>query len=306
MKKITVSLLTLAALCSAASAVPIVSYSFDTPPYVVGSDLVGQQGWTGDPGYVAGNVTVSSTGLTNAGMLGASGGSITGVSDFAAGKEASTIGPTVGTDTETGAGERWFAALLTLTGNGGSPESNFVNLSFDSSSTSGFVFGLYSGGAGGAGTSSGYSFQFGGQSTNAGSSNFASAAGFTGSQYVGGTTALVVGRMTVTSTAGATNETFDFWLNPTDATSVATLTSTAQGTMTRNDYSAVVGNWGAFRAGSQMGGSNGLGFMQDEIRAGLALSDLNLVTVPEPKLGWLIGIGILTLSFVHRRRRLRA
>ena len=64
---------------------------------------------------------------------------------------------------------------------------------------------------------------------------FVSATGFTGSQHVGGTTALVAGNGVVTRVLGGANEEFQFCLNPTNATSESTLTTTAQGTTFRND-----------------------------------------------------------------------
>lgn len=295
MKKLILPFLSLIVMISSTSAAPIVSYSFTEPPYTFGTDLAGQQSWTGATGYVADNIIISSTGLTNPGMQGETGGAIMGIANFSEGNSSVLLGPNTSTATETGAGERWFAALLSLTHNGGS-DQNFVRLNIDTQtdpSATGFVFGLV--GEGAIGT---YTFRTG---LNTGAS--ATTTGFTGTQYVGGTTALVVGRVTVTSTGGGTPELLEFWLNPTDATSVTTLTNTAQGMVSRNDLSVVFGNWGGVSVGADMLGSGPGNYMQDEIRVGTALSDLNLTAIPEPSTWALLSLSLTAAIALHRRRR---
>jgi hypothetical protein len=300
-----------------ASAALLVNEHFDSSTYTYGNDLAGQNGWTGATGYVANNVKVSSTGLTNANVLGATGGSMTGLTTYVnsslSAQGGTVVGPTVGTASNLGTSTQyWFCALMSLTGDGGanqSYETNFIKMSFDKNDSAvGFTFGLISQGAGGVGTSSGYSFMFGSQYTSSLSTGSVSSAGFTGSQYVGGTTVLIVGRMTVqdaNASAGtdAGKEVFDFWLNPTDTTSEATMSSTAQGTMHRSDISVLFGAWGDITLGAQMAGGGISGSMQDEIRVGTSLSDLNLTSIPEVNAYSLI-FGCVTLfgACVYRRR----
>jgi hypothetical protein len=186
-----------------------------------------------------------------------------------------------------------------------------VNMVFDKADSSrGVVFGLISEGAGGTGTSAGYSFMFGGQSSNSGASDYISATGYTESpyEYFGGTTVLVVGRMTVqdanaSASTSAGKEVFDFWLNPHDTTSAATISSTAEATMHREDLSVIFGNWGDITIGAQMSGSGISGSRQDEIRVGTSLSDLNLTSIPEVNAYSLI-FGCVTLfgACAYRRR----
>jgi hypothetical protein len=275
MKKSVLSLLALTALCGSASATIIVDESFDIPPYSVG-DLTGQQSWTG-----ANVIEVDATGLTNAGMLGASGGSIRGVTAFASAGAGIVTAPVVGTDSNAGTGELWFAGLISMTDNSGT-DFNYFRFEFDSSGQTPVTFGLLDN-----------QFVAGGATT-----------GFSGTQYTAGTTALIVGKMEVTSTAGSTTETFDFWFNPTDATSEATLTSTAQGTILDKQLNAIFDSWGSVKVGAEMQGSNLNTWYQDEIRVGETLGDLNLAAVPEPSTYALLG-GLMALGLVMVRRRLR-
>jgi hypothetical protein len=49
----------------------------------------------------------------------------------------------------------------------------------------------------------------------------------------------------------------------------------------RSETINVVGeDWGTIRVGAQMTGSGGLGFMQDELRVGTALSDSPSTSIP--------------------------
>lgn len=287
------------------------SFDLSSPYYTAGDDLNGQGDWAGDANYDAGNIVVNATGLTHSSVLGASGGSIAGLNngEHAAGSEGMLVGSTYGTASNLGTSTQyWFSALVSLTGNGGSSEGNFVQLNLDSTSSSTIVFGLKSEGTGEtAGTPASYSMMFGNVSEGGNVNTIlASAAGFTGDQYVGGTTALIVGRMTVqdedaSASTAAGKEIFDLWLNPTDATSAATMTSSAQGTMHREDVNAIYGDWGDVTVGVEMTGSSVLsGSLVDEIRVGTALSDLNLI--PEPSTsGLFFGALALVAAFVRRR-----
>lgn len=293
-----------------ASAELLVSYSFDIPPYAPSSDLAGQQGWAAGSGYSAGNTTVNATGLTHAGLLGASGGSLVGLNTTFGGQSntGQVISPTTGSNSALGSSvQYWFCALISLTGNGGSSaDGNFVNMDFKSGDTNGgFVFGLLAS-DGESGLE--YDFMFGAQATNTGAGGYISNDGFTGTQYVGGTTALVVGRMTVNNANASSSttegkETFDFWLNPTDATSEATLTSTAQGTLHSQTISVLFGDWGDVTVSTQLIGSVLSDSYQDEIRVATSLSDLNLATVPEPTTTALMfGFATLLGAYYWRRR----
>jgi len=313
MKSLLTYSLPLIAISSLASAAPIVSESFDTPPYTAGSDLDGQNGWNGGTGYVADAVKVNATGLTHANVLGASGGSINGLAVFGDnGGQGRLLGSTVGTDSNLGESTQiWFSALFSLVGNvGASDEGNFVSIGFAAGSADGMRFGLISQGDGGAGVSAGYSFMSGIQAGNPGGAGYVTADGYVGDPfvYVGGETILVVGRMTVqdATASGATpagQEIFDFWINPTDTTSSTSIANTAAAIMHRDDYSVLNGNWGAVTVGTEMVGSGIDGSYQDEIRVGTSLSDLGLATIPEPTTaGILLGGLALAATLVRRRR----
>jgi len=270
MKKTTLTLLAVLAAGSASTAA-IVDESFTTG-YTTGSDLTGQNGWTGST-----RIEVDAAGLDHPGMLGESGSSIRGVTSFASSGAGIVTASTVGTDDNTGPGELWFAGLISMTDNDGT-DFNYFRFQFDSAGQNPVTFGLLDN-------------QFAaGDST----------AGFIGTQYTAGTTALVVGKMTVTSTANGTDETFDFWFNPTDATSEATLTSTAQGTILDKEINAINSDWGSVTIGADMRGSNLNTWYQDEMRVGDNLSDLNLV--PEPST-YALFAGLAVLSMVIYRRR---
>lgn len=292
------------------SAAQILSESFDTATYTAGDDIVGQNAWTGDAGYVADNVTVNATGLTHANVLGATDGSLNGTVSFSSGGQGWAIGPTVGTDSALGnSTQYWFSALMSLVGNGDSAESVVVNLSFDSASTGGFVFGLTSSGAGGSGSSDGYGFVAGAQATNSGNLNYISGDGFIGDPftYVGGDTILVVGRMTVVdaNASGAVEdgkEILDYWINPTNTTDAASIAATAEATMQQQDFSLLNGLWGSVRAGAVMSGSGVGESYVDEIRVGTSVADLGLATIPEPS-SYALLLGLVAMAGVCVRRR---
>jgi hypothetical protein len=278
MKKLIYTTLGLLTSFHIASAAVIVSESFSTGSYTAGSDLTGQNGWTG-----ANVIEVDATGLENAGMLGESGGSIRGVTAFTNSSNGKVTAPTVGTDSNTGTGELWFAGLISMTDNSGT-DFNYFQFQFDAVGGNAFTFGLLDN-------------QFVAEG---------STAGFSGTQYTAGTTALVVGKMEVTSPAlGATNETFDFWFNPTDATSEATLTSTAQGTILDKGINTIFEDWGSVTIGANMVGSSLNTWYQDEIRVGENLSDLNLAVaaIPEPSTLALFGLAGAAVLLGLRRRK---
>jgi len=230
----------------AASAFPI-SESFDAG-YTAGSDLTGQNGWSGSA-----LIEVDATGLEHPGMLGESGYSIRGVTAFASSGAGIVTAPMVGTDDTTGPGELWFAGLISMTDNSGT-DYNYLRFLFDSSGGTAVTVGLLDN-----------------QFVANGSTG-----GFSGTQYTAGTTALIVGKMTVTSTGNSTNETFDFWFNPTDATSEASLTGTAEGTILAKGINAINGDWGSVTIATHMSGSNLNTWYQDEIRVAESLAGLNL------------------------------
>ncbi|WPJ97418.1 hypothetical protein SH580_06805 [Coraliomargarita algicola] len=263
------------------------SDSFSMPPYVEG-DLVGQQGWTS--GSVTSDlVDVRSTGLEHAGMLGETGGSLSvDNSNFVS--SAVVVAPTFSADSALGSTTQyWFAALVAMTDNAGG-DYNYISMKFDGGNSTYFSFGLLDN-----------QFVFNG-----------STAGYVGTQYgvageTGtGETALIVGRMTVTdefasSSILAGKETFDFWFNPTDATSIASLTSSAQGTILGDQsLSHIYGDWGAVDVKTDVHGSAGLNYYQDEIRVGTSMSDLNLAVIPEPNSALWFGLGVLALGLGRR------
>ncbi|WPJ96885.1 PEP-CTERM sorting domain-containing protein [Coraliomargarita algicola] len=287
----------------------IYSESFDTPPYSAGDDLDGQQGWSGVSGYIDNNIVVDATGLSHSAVSNASGGSIRGINDpvFTDGDEGILTHTSVGVDSNLGTGTQyWFSALLSLTGNGNSAERNVVTLNFDSGSSSNIAFGLESSGAGGVGTSDGYSFVYG---TKSNFNSNMSGAGYVGTQYVGGSTVLVVGRMTVVdelASSGTENgkEILDFWINPSNFSTVETMISSAQGTLQSQEHSIIYGDWGQVTVGLEFNGSGGENteYLQDEIRVGTSLADLGLTTIPEPSSAALL-MGLVAIAGLCVRRR---
>jgi len=250
--------------------------------FIAGDSLGGQNSWS--VVNVGGNANPSSvqsigTGLTNAGMNGEVAGSINNAGSSNLNDGVRITGPATGTDNRMGNGEMWFAGLLAVNDD----DADWVYLSYQFDSD---------GNAFNAGAGNGPIWEY--------NNGLDVTIGAGDTQYVQGETALLVGRL-VNSNSGTGDETIDLWFNPTDASSAASLTSTADASQSFA-FDAITGSsWGEVTVGAvQRGSTTDLSF--DELRVGDTLADLNLSVIPEPSSLLLLGAGVGTLVFLRLRR----
>ncbi|MCG8584400.1 MAG: hypothetical protein MI757_06785 [Pirellulales bacterium] len=158
--------------------------------YAVGADLGGTSptvsGFSGawsnsDPGELI--TTASGLNYTSGSVSVGSGGAvIQGNTNF---DTTSSTRATTLPNTQTGPGEIWFAALFKADTDNAGTDRNQIGLTFDSSPSGTLTFGILD-----------LSF-------------FGNGATLSGDNYAAGTTALFLGRMTVTNTGNGQNESFD-------------------------------------------------------------------------------------------------
>jgi hypothetical protein len=191
---------------------------------------------------------------------------------------------TTGLATRTGNGEVWFAGLFRADSDNSGDDFNYISVNPDAGT---FGFGILGGG----------------DSVNR---FYVNGATITGTDYTSGTTALFIVRLSVTNfNASATAEVLDFWINPTDSSSVAQLNATAQATATQGT-NITIGTWlgTGLSMGVSFNTSSGQGRVVDELLAADTLADLNaLIAIPEPSALTLAGLGLLGLLVLRRRFR---
>lgn len=262
-------------LAGPAHAALLANEQFLPSDHTVGNRLFDNANWSGSNDHMY----IADFGLDHVGMLGEAGNAVRGNDGFQNGNVQRAV---IGTDTALGVGERWFAALVAINDTTG--ESASVSLQFDQSSgTIGF-------GVGDIGSIVGWEVNGGALALDVGET-----------QYVGGTTALIVGRLQVTNPNGAgASEPLTLWFNPTDGADIAALDSTADAKHEITGSSYVNGDWGSIEITAQIQGSGTDTGRIDEIRVGETLSDLNLV--PEPASLALMGLGGLLVLGRSKRR----
>ncbi len=127
--------------------------------------------------------------------------------------------------------------------------------------------------------------------------------GVTMGAAVANTTYLMMARLDIPGGNGAI-ESVQYWINPTDSSSIAQLTATALYTYTTVDGNYVHGSWGYNNLTLIVTGAHTSGNRIDEIMVGSTLADLNSVlvstSIPEPASLALLAMGGLLI--LGRRR----
>jgi len=215
--------------------------------------------------YAAGNISVGAGGS----VIRRSDGGGTGTSNYSR---------TVTGSTSTDPGEAWFAMLVKA---GQNDAGEVMTVAFDFDADTGGTDALVAGYAAGS---------FSLQGSSVGSIDT-------------GETNLIIGRLTVvqTGTSGDGDEIIDFWVNPTDVSSAAQLTATAEYT-SQSAGNYAFDTWGAGGVTIAAGGTVGSGNQVDEIMFADSLSDLQGgVLIPEPASLALLGLGSLLILGGRRR-----
>jgi len=182
------------------------------------------------------------------------------------------------TDSQSDPGERWFAALVSMSAFDGSTDGIGVAFKNDSGSNSTVGMGLSNG-----------EFQINGSTFGSG-------------LYTLGTTALLVGKLEVVSTGNGTTEIWTVWANPGDSSSEAQLTATSLASDTQNT-NVINGPWGALDVEVDLLGSGGSNNqIVDEIYVTDSLAELNdILAIPEPSSLLLLSLAAGLCLLVRRK-----